>query len=429
MAERKEYIEIDNLPSSLMVKGWVLILFSGMILTVLLMSMKTNEIIPGTAVIKNNYDPLELHSLVSGSLIVQVQNNNLINKNQLIGYVEGNYSIKDVLELEKWRNQVQLDSFTYQYEKINTDLNTFKKLNVGIIKQDVLHLAKAVSEYSYLDKPKRAILNQLADNKESQIKNIQSEIQSRNIAQLLLDYRNNLDSTTLDRERQLLDEYLISAQEYEESEKKRIDNDYLRQVEQLKATDLYNQINKLDDEILTETGQFHGEITKTLIDVYNGYAELSLAIDNFIHQNFIRSPIDGTISLVFPDPQLQILEGEKVATIIPIQKAENYFGIVEVAERGFAKIKIGNEVRIKLDAYPYLEYGALVGEVEEVSSIAENQMYQVRIRFPEGMVSNYSRSIDYIQNMHGQAEILVKKSNLWESLINVFRWTKVQLEN
>ncbi len=81
------------------------------------------------------------------------------------------------------------------------------------------------------------------------------------------------------------------------------------------------------------------------------------------------------------------------------------------------KVKQGQRVHVKLDNYPYMEYGILTGEVNHISLVPNVEFYNVEVVFPHGLVSSYGKTIDLLQGMSGSAEIVTEKQSLFQRLL------------
>lgn len=94
-------------------------------------------------------------------------------------------------------------------------------------------------------------------------------------------------------------------------------------------------------------------------------------------------------------------------------------GIVKVPQASFGKVSTGQKVNVRLNGYPYMEYGLLVGEIGYLSSVPEaaagsqtEPQYTAEIVFPDGMVTTYGRELRLIQKMDGTAEIITQDRRL-----------------
>lgn len=106
-------------------------------------------------------------------------------------------------------------------------------------------------------------------------------------------------------------------------------------------------------------------------------------------------------------------------TIIP--ENDEVLGIVQIDQQGYGKIMTGQEVRIKLNNYPFQEYGQLKGKVEGISKIAGEKGYTLKVEFDDGMTTTYNREITYQPGMVGTAEIVTEDLRLIERVFNSIR--------
>ena len=79
---------------------------------------------------------------------------------------------------------------------------------------------------------------------------------------------------------------------------------------------------------------------------------------------------------------------------------------------GIAKVSVGQKVDVKLNSFPFMEYGVLRGEVRSISEIPNQEGYVANIVFPEGLVSSFGTELTYIQEMNGTAEIVTREMRL-----------------
>lgn len=110
--------------------------------------------------------------------------------------------------------------------------------------------------------------------------------------------------------------------------------------------------------------------------------------------------------------------GEHYLTVVP-EGIQSVLGIVKVPQFSFGKVSTGQKVNVKLDGYPYMEYGMLVGTIGYLSSVPDEQadtqnapQYTAEILFENGMKTTYGKELDMIQKMDGTAEIITEERSL-----------------
>lgn len=93
-------------------------------------------------------------------------------------------------------------------------------------------------------------------------------------------------------------------------------------------------------------------------------------------------------------------------------------GIISVPSSGIGKIKEGQQVIVKLNGFPYMEFGIIRGIVRNISIVPEESQYDLRypveIQFPEGLVTSYNKQVTFFIHMDGTAEIITEERRLIE---------------
>ena len=165
-------------------------------------------------------------------------------------------------------------------------------------------------------------------------------------------------------------------------------------------------------------------------------AGLKEKYDNLINQLrsweqafILKSPEEGTVTFTnYWSVNQFVSSGNVVFTIVPNEK-QNIIGKAVVPVRGAGKIKQDQKVNIKLDNYPYMEFGILEGTVSNISMVpvvtGDGSYYTAEIRLGDELVTNYRKQLPFNQEMQGVAEIITKDrrliERLVEPLISVFR--------
>ena len=111
--------------------------------------------------------------------------------------------------------------------------------------------------------------------------------------------------------------------------------------------------------------------------------------------------------------------GDKLASIVPDGKTE-VIGRMQVPTAGFGKVKVGQPVNVKLNGYPYMEFGVLKGQIRSLSAVPEQMqsqtgtmtVYIAAVVFPDGMRTSYKKELPMIQQMDGTAEIITEDMRL-----------------
>jgi len=132
----------------------------------------------------------------------------------------------------------------------------------------------------------------------------------------------------------------------------------------------------------------------------------------------LTAPVEGVVTFnKYWSETQNVKEGERVMTVIPENPGE-LVGKVELPIRGSGKIKEGQDVNIKFDNYPYMEYGMVKGKVENISRVPEDNYYMVEVLFPEGLVTTYGIPLELQNQISGKAEIVAEDLRLIQRILN-----------
>lgn len=139
---------------------------------------------------------------------------------------------------------------------------------------------------------------------------------------------------------------------------------------------------------------------------------------------FVAS-MDGVLDyLGFWQENITVQSGMEIFSVVPPLKS--IVGEAIIPAVGTGKIKLGMDVNIKLQDYPYDEYGLIKGRVESISilthkianSRGEINAYRVRISFPNGLTTNFDQELQIGAESKGIAEIVTKPRRLIERLLD-----------
>lgn len=163
---------------------------------------------------------------------------------------------------------------------------------------------------------------------------------------------------------------------------------------------------------------------------YNSYSRaleashtaLTSQIVSWEQQNLFIAPLNGELSFTsYWQENQNISAGEVVFTVVPALK-KRIVAKLFIPLSGAGKVKSGQRVNIRLDSYPYMEFGMVEGRVSSISLlpalIGQQRAYIVEVELPNGMVSNYNRELLFTEEMHGEGQIVTEESSLLRRVFN-----------
>ncbi len=98
-------------------------------------------------------------------------------------------------------------------------------------------------------------------------------------------------------------------------------------------------------------------------------------LDHRIAQHTVRAPIAGTLGSVVPlQPGAVLTRGSVIAVVIP---ADRLRVVARFPSASVGRIRPGQSVRVRLDSFPWTEFGSLHGEVTAIASEADGGLVRV----------------------------------------------------
>ena len=181
------------------------------------------------------------------------------------------------------------------------------------------------------------------------------------------------------------------------------------------------QIAQLESTMSETEIAYHQEEQQLKNQLKNAFKNLESQLHVWEQNYLLRASIDGRAAFVnyWSDKQF-VKQGDEVVTIIP--DSEEIFGRMLMPVTGSGKVEPGQRVNIRLENYPANEYGMLLGEIESISLVTnDDNNYLIRVKLINGLTSTYNKELPFKQEMLGNAEIITEDLRLIERFFNDIR--------
>lgn len=415
---------IDRMPSRFGLWVSLIVLFFSACFIIIGFLVKYPETVSGKIVINTRYTAVKLVAASSGKIdILGYKSKDDIKEGEYLAIIQNSIDPKDLKRTDSLLSRIDIN--TQEVESLYYKFP--KKVSLGEIGSKYYSFLNALhSLYNYRrenffqkrESNLKAVLfesQQLLKGNETQ-----RDIRLRNLK--LLKRFHTRDSI-------LLSQKVISQSELDRSEISLLTGrESLQQINNQIA--VYNQqINDAETELQQLQIERSEKERLMQIALIASYDELYSQVKLYEQKYVFKSPISGKVQfLKFLNNDQYIAAGEELFSVIP--KDSNIFGQVTLPSTGAGKVKLGQPVVIKLDSYPYQEFGSVDGFVSSVSLISnsshENERqvdnYLIEVSLPRGLISNYGIKLEFKHEIKGTADIIVKDRKLIERLFDNFKY-------
>ena len=366
------------------------------------------DILPAEIVISNISPPVKVVTESSGELKrVMAINNSSVVRDEVLAIIENPASFDDILQLKRLLksgssydslknyqlNLGELTTPTLQYLDASSRLDLFKKLNLAEKQQIALN--DKIDAFQFLRK--------------KQIE--QKELISRNL---------ELTQKDFNRNEKLANEGVISSQQFEMAEK-----DLIRAKRELaNANELIGNsdlsIASLKNDLVQLDLKHREELARLTLAKDQSLSNLYTSILSWNKRYLLSSPIKGRITFLEDWNEGNYVESGKQLFWIEAEYS-HAIGKVKLPMFKSSKVKKDQTVQVKLESYPFEEFGILVGKVKTISSVPNDNHYLIDVEFPDGLVTSYGKRLDFRQEMRGTASIVTEELSLFDRIFNQFR--------
>ncbi|CDN32717.1 putative hemolysin secretion protein [Mucinivorans hirudinis] len=397
----------------------VFIIFGGIFLGCYF--IKYPDIITSPAQITTHNPPVDLISRYDGLIdTLFVRDGETVESGDMVAILDNTAEWADVKFISERLKFVS----AVNYSKMIQEPWIGKNYNLGEIQSAFSAFQKSAKDYyhyvttEHISKKKELLREQIVKNREyfvkikGQYKHIEKDLE--------------IQRKSFERDSILYAENVISSADFETSSQNLIQkqntqsgfNATLSSIE-LKAMQLEQQLVELNIQQENETSEHERLLSQSS-------QQLIAEIARWRRVYTLTSPTSGRITFVsYWIENQHVKVGDKLASIVP-QSDTQVIGRVQIPSAGFGKVKIGQKANIKLNGYPYMEFGVLKGEIQSLSAVPEQIqttngntiVYIAEVSFSEGLKTSYGKELPMIQQMDGTADVITEDMRLISRFFN-----------
>lgn len=230
-----------------------------------------------------------------------------------------------------------------------------------------------------------------------------------------------LESKEYDRYRALYDSSAISQSELDKIKSEVLQKQHAYEGARTNLANTEIKIEELRSDMLDLQLQYEQEKNDLQLAINKSFNNLNGAVNRWAQDYLITAPINGSATFnKFWTVNQNITEGEKIVSIVPVDST-NIIGKLSMPVYRSGKVRAGQEVNIRFENYPYMEFGMVRGYVDKISNVPSDNTYTVDVVFPDGLRTNYQVDLPFTQKMRGKAEIVTQDTRLLVRMIRPLR--------
>jgi HlyD family secretion protein len=382
---------------------------------------KYPEIVLARVTVNSEHLPTHIVSKISGRIdSLFVSDGQRVSPNTAVALLQNPTSFRDYLILKsEWKAYRELSP----YDDTVVFFPFTVRLQLGELQNAYSALLKAYNDYLQF-------VTQDFHNKKIQALRLQIQKQQR-----ILDQQNRqlqsaqqqiaIAQSTFKTDSALYTKGIISSSEYDQAKQTLLNA--LQSIESAKNVTTSQQISILQNEqqVFDLEREQQLQNSQHQLNFSNAKEQFFSQLSSWEQNYFLQSPIAGTISFTrFFQQHQNIGAGEILLTVVP-DSVQRLTGRIFLPQRGAGKVKVGQSVNIKFEHFPHLEFGMARAKVRNISAVPiqdkEQSFLVVEVDFPNGLKTNYGKTLSFTQNMEGSAEIITEDLRLIDRFINPIR--------
>jgi multidrug resistance efflux pump len=395
---------IGHAPNWIVRWGITLIFFVFTVLITVSWFIKYPDIIKASVMITTSPPPLPLVTRASGNLVLIKKENDVVEKGEVIAYLNSTTNFHHAAELERSLENLPLSPQTnfelgelqpsYAALLSATESNRLFREN-DIFRKQIIQLKKQVNSYAKLKK------------------SLTTQYQLMYQELMLAHEKFKRDSV-------LFVDKVIAPLTYEEAQ-----TTYLQQKRnfsnaQASITNNEIQINQLEKQAMELEAQKTEQEYKLIQGVDHAYRELLARIAKWKEVYVLTAPMKGRVAFQgFWENDMFTESGKQLFSVVP--ENERLFAQAELPLTGSGKVKEGQEVNIKLENFPSEQFGLLRGKVTEISTLPADNKYRVKIEVENALTTTYHKALPFKQQLRGETEIITEDLRLLERVFYQFK--------
>lgn len=392
--------------------GLIVLFFLFLLIMGITWFVRYPETISAPIVLTTLNPPADLIARSSNKIeYILVKDGASVKKDDVVAVLYNTGDFRSVLELENILMQKGEDwkfYFSEDFLRKDYSLGELQSYYIQFVKQCLLYDHYLQTDFTV--RKQRLI--------EANIVKTQQTIESQNQQMSLLEKDMEFENRNLERDSLLLHSEALTPADYERTRQSVLQKQIALLSQNTVITSTEANLINMEQQLLELQIQRDNETTNYLVQLSETREQLLMQINLWKEKYILQSPIEGKVTFTkYWSNNQNVISGERLASVVPDDSLQ-IIGKMYIPSQGFAKVKPGQIVNVKLNGFPYMEYGILKGRIRSLSSIPEVEGYAAEVAFEKGLISSYNTRLKFIQQMDGTGDIITKDQRLLERFLS-----------
>ncbi len=362
------------------------------------------DVVEAKVIVTTSTPPVDVISRADGRIArLLVSDTMQVANNQLLAVLQSTANYRDVL---------LLDSCLGAWQQLKTDalrnVQQPDSLVLGELQGDYADFVRQLGDFKFGRDNRSASVQSNIHSINLQINQLKQSITFEENALKRTNDQLKIAEDLYQKQKELFDQGITSRVDFEKERTKLAELERQRDQYQENILQRRREIISLQNSINTASfGQ--QETTSSASNRLSGSLNtLRSNVSKWKQTYLLLAPIEGKVSLNGITVQQYVKEGSQIMTIVPLHN-DKIIGRVSLPIAGSGKVREKQRVILKLDNYPYYEFGTITGLIVSKSLVPKNNEYSILVALPvknNMLRTSYGREIQFEQQLQGKAEII-----------------------
>lgn len=363
------------------------------------------DVVEAKVVVTTATPPVDIIARTDGRISkLLVSDTARVKPNQLLAVLQSTANYRDVMVLDsclKTWQQLKTESFR--------EIQQPDSLVLGDLQGDYADFLRILGDFKFGRDTRSASVQSNINSINQQINQLQQSIVFEQKALKRTNDQLKVAEDIYQKQKDLYEQGITSRVDFEKERTKLAELERQRDQYEDNTLQRRREIISLQNNINSASfGQ--QETTSSATNRLSGSLNtLRSNVSKWKQTYLLLAPIEGRISLNGLTVQQFVRQGDQIMTVVPFQN-DKIIGRVSLPIAGSGKVKEKQRVILKLDNYPYHEFGSISGMVISKSLVPKDNQYSILVALPVSknntLRTSYGREIQFEQQLQGKAEII-----------------------